>query len=110
MNMRWPPGVVMVPPWISTWLDRNESIRPGLVGYDATRTEKVRVERRWMIIARVAIAPGGICLPDLDHCIRNAAAILVHHAARDHDPLSQWRLCKMQGQVVVRPANRVVAV
>src|SRR5271166_3629949 len=108
--MRRPPGVVMVSPWISARLDGNEPVCASLVSDDAARTEKIRIERRRVIVSRMPITAGGICLPDLNQSVRHAAPILVDYAARYNDPLSDRRLRAMPRQVVIRLADRVVPI
>ena len=49
---------------------------PLVIGHAASRADKVRIQRRVVLIHRMAIATGGIGLPDFDQRIRTPAARL----------------------------------
>ena len=100
----------MVAPRIRAGLDRDEAIVALVVGEGAARAQEIRIERRRMIVARVAIASRRIGLPDLHQGMRHAAAVFIHHPAGHDDALALWRLGEMQRQVVIGLADRVVSV
>jgi hypothetical protein len=66
MDMRWPPGVVVIAPRVLARTDRHEAVAPFGIGQHAACTGEIRVERRVMLVDAVVVAPGGICLPDFD--------------------------------------------
>ena len=110
MNVRRTPGVGVVAPRIRARLDGDEAVIALAVGEDAARAQEIRIERRRMIVARVAIAARRIGLPDLHQRVRHAAAVFIQHPAGHDDALALRRLGKMQRQVVIGLADRVVAV
>ena len=62
-----------------------------------------------MPVDLVAVAAGGVGLPDLDQRPRDGAAVAVEEPAGDHDPLAQRLAGVLAGQVVVqarRPGRR----
>ena len=91
----------MVAPRIRTGLDGDKTIAADVIGDDAACAEKVRIKRRWMIVALVLIAPGGVGLPDFDQCIWHSPTVFVEDAPSDNDAFALWRLCKMLCEIVV---------
>src|SRR5215510_10605810 len=58
MNVGRTPRVVMVAPGVCAGLDRQETVIAFGIGEDASRTKKIGIERRGMVVARVAVASG----------------------------------------------------
>ena len=62
-----------------------------------------------MLVDLVAVAAGGVGLPDLDQRPRDGAAVAVEQPAGDHDPLAQRLAGVLAGQVVVVLGDPAVA-
>jgi len=58
--------VVGVAPRIGTGLDRQKPVLAALVGHGLSDPVEIRVERCVVLVDRVAIAAGGVALPQLD--------------------------------------------
>jgi len=71
MNMRRPPGIVMIAPWIFSRTNGHEAIASFGVGYDPPASREVWIERSIVLIDFVLIASGSVGLPDLDQSIRS---------------------------------------
>ena len=63
-------------------LDRDEAVAPLVVGDAAPDAGEVRVERRRVAVPAVAVAAGGVGLPDLDQRVAERPPVAVEHAAR----------------------------
>ena len=85
VDVRRPPGVVVVAPRIGAGLDRHELERAVGAGEAAPEPGEVRVQRRGVLVALVAVAAGGVALPDLHERVR----------ARAGRPASSTRPCTM---------------
>src|SRR5579864_2438406 len=82
MNVGRTPCILMVLPGIGARFDGNEAIAPTLISKGAAGAGKVRIQRRRMVIAIVAVAAGGIGLPNFNQCVRNWATIIIQDADR----------------------------
>src|SRR5262249_27583463 len=80
VDVRRPPGVGMILPWIRARPDGQEAVHAVCVGQAAADAEEVWVERPRPAIALVDVAPGGVGLPDLDQRVWDGAALRVEHA------------------------------
>src|SRR6185312_14356969 len=70
----------------------------------------IRIEGRWMLVADMDIAAAGIGLPDLDQCIRHAAAVFVDHMAMHDDALPERLAGMLPREIGVAVAHGLVAV
>ena len=60
-----------------------------------------------MAVDVVAVASGGVRLPDLDERIADRPAVLVEHASRDDDALAERLAAGLPGEIVVELADAV---
>ena len=109
MDVRGPPRVLVVAPWVRPGLDRDEAVAPVVVGEAATGAGEVRVERRRVPVDVMVVAARGVRLPDLDQRAAQRAAVLVEHAAADDDPLAERLARVLARQVVVELGDRIGA-
>src|SRR5436190_8408496 len=109
MHMRRPPRVVVIAPGIRAGLDRYEPVAAFAVGQDATDAGEIRIERRVVIVDRVAVAPGGIRLPHFDQRMRDRPGVLVEDTSRHDDPLAKRLAVVLSRQVAVGRLDVVVA-
>src|SRR5262249_59915542 len=91
MDVIGPPGIGMVAPGIGARFDRNEAVATLGIGEDAAGAVEIGIERRVVLVAVDLVAAGGIGLPDLDHGVRDGAAVLVDDAPGDDDALAHRR-------------------
>src|SRR6185369_2823703 len=61
-----------------------------------------------MIVHRMAIASGGIRLPDLDQGVPHGVSIVVDHASCDHDAFALRFIWMLSCEVAVGLRDRVV--
>src|SRR6187200_2099161 len=101
MNVRRPPGVVVVAPGVLPRADGHETVIPLSVGERAAGAGKVRIERRIVLVGTVRVAARSVRLPDLDQGMRNRLAVLIEHAAGDDDALADRRALVLARQVMV---------
>src|SRR5207247_10958671 len=66
VDVRRPPGVVVVAPRVRARLDGDEAVFAAVVGEASARTREVGVEWRRMFVARVEVPASGVRLLDLD--------------------------------------------
>ena len=99
--MRRPPRVVVVAPRIGARLDRDERERAVGAGQAAPEPGEVGVQRRRVLVALVAVAPGGVALPDLHQRLRHRPAAGLEHAPVDDDPLPERLAVVLAREVVV---------
>src|SRR5437773_1553947 len=106
MHVRGPPRVLVVLPWIRSRFDGDEPVASVGVSAASARPCEVRVERREMIIRGVCVPACRVRLPHLDQRVPDRGAVLVHHAARQDDPLPQWLSLVLACQVGIVRAHR----
>src|SRR5687767_7743112 len=101
MQMRRPPGVVMISPRIGAWLDRNKAIPPFTVGHRPATTGEIGIEWRIVLIDLVRIPPRGVGLPDFDQRVAYRASVLVEHAPGDEHALPQRSAGMLARQIAI---------
>src|SRR5207342_3657419 len=69
-----------------------------------------RIERRVVQVDAVAVAAGGVRLPDLDQLSAKRLPVRAEQTPRHDDPLAEWLACVLAGQVVVELADPALAV
>ena len=89
VDVRRPPGIVVIAPRIGAGLDGDEFVIAVLVGHGAAGAGEIRIERRRVLIDDMDVAAGGIGLPDFDQRIRHRARVLVEHMAVHDDALAE---------------------
>src|SRR5262249_48490817 len=109
MDVRRTPGVLVIPPWIRTRLDRDEAVAAVAVRETPAGAGEVRVERGGMLVDLVLVPPGRVRLPDLDERAGNGPAGLVEHAPVDDDALAERLAVVLSGQVAVGRRDSLVA-
>src|SRR5471030_1629325 len=109
MNVRRPPGIVVVLPRIGAGLDGDELVLAVVVGAGAAATGEVGIERRVMLVAGMMVATRRVALPDLQHRPRYRLAVLVEHAAMDHDAFAQRFADALPGEVVLQRIHPLAA-
>jgi hypothetical protein len=85
VDVRRPPGIVMVVPRVRTGLDGREGVPARVVGQAAAGAREVRVERRGVLVTLVHVPAGRVGLPDLHQLAPDRPAVTVQHAAAYHD-------------------------
>src|SRR5689334_19507812 len=110
MNMRRPPRVVVVQPWIRTGLDGYKTVDALLICNSAAGSGEVGIDWRRMLVLDMQVPSRGICLPDLDERVRNRPSIAVENAPRHNDSLTQRFSRMLPGQVVIVSPNALVAI
>src|SRR5438046_625674 len=106
MDVRRPPRVAMILPWIGAGLDRNEAIAAFGISQAAAGSAEVGVQWSGVLVILVEVAAGGIGLPDLHDRAPHRAAITVEHATRDDNALADRVPRVPAGQVVVELRKR----
>src|SRR3984957_12691382 len=94
MNVRRPPGVVMVAPGILARAYGHEAIAALRIGERMAATRKIRVQRSVVLVAFMQITPGRVRLPDLDQRISHGPSVFVQHSAAHHNAFPK-RLARM---------------
>ena len=64
--------------------------------------EKFGIERRVMGVDRVAVAPGGVRLPDLDELTPERPSVVAEHAAVDDDALPMGLAVVLSREIRIR--------
>src|SRR6516225_3434926 len=107
VDMRGPPIVRVVAPWIRSRLDRAEEVMAVLVGERTTAAPEVRIERRDIAVVRVPITAASVRLPDLDQRIPDRPRVLVEDITVHDDALAdrQAALRAIQDEIVVEGAQ-----
>ncbi len=106
VDVRGPPGVVVVAPRVGARLDRGERVVAVGVGEHPPAAGEVRVQRGRPVVAGVPVATGRVRLPDLDQRVRHRPPVRVQHASGDDDPLAECLAVVLTGQVVVHRPDR----
>src|SRR5918994_3077151 len=109
MDVRRPPGVVVVAPRILAGPDGDEAVASLGIGNGAPRAREVRIERRVVLIGLVRIAAGRIRLPDLDQRVPHRLAVLIEYPAADYDALADRRALVLAREIVVGRLHVVAA-
>ena len=109
VDVRRPPGVVVVAPRVGAGLDRQELVAAQAVGDHAAQPVEVRVQRRRAGVDDVPVAAGGVGLPHLDQGVGHRAAVAVEHPPVDEDPLAHRLAAVAQRQVGVLGLHPVLA-
>ena len=99
VDVRRPPGVVVVAPRVRARLDGRERVAAVVVGEAAADADEVRVERRRVLVALVDVAPGRVGLPDLDELVAYRPAVAVEDAPGHLHPLADRLAAVLDGQV-----------
>ena len=108
MDVRGPPCVVVVAPGVGAGLDGDELVAAVPVGHGPAAAGEVRVDRRGPGVPAVAVAPGGVRLPDLHQRVADRAAVGVEQPPGDGDPLADRHLVVLAREVVLdRPRAQV---
>src|SRR4030095_761270 len=63
VNVPRPPGIMIIPPRVGPWLDRNEFVASFPIRQRSPASAEIRIDRRVVLIQLVQVAPGGIGLP-----------------------------------------------
>src|ERR1700690_1805984 len=84
MNVRRPPGVVMVAPGIFAGADGHEAIATVRIGERMAGTREIGVQRSDVLVAFMQITPGRVRLPDLDQRISHGTSVFVYHSTAHH--------------------------
>ncbi len=77
MDVRRPPGVVMVLPGVCPGPDRGEPVPALAVGDRAAQPGEVRIQRRRPLVADVPVPAAGVGLPHFEQGARHRAAVRV---------------------------------
>eukprot|EP01022_Parablepharisma_sp_SALTPOND_P016942 TRINITY_DN2599_c0_g3_i6.p1 TRINITY_DN2599_c0_g3~~TRINITY_DN2599_c0_g3_i6.p1 ORF type:complete len:1173 (+),score=341.22 TRINITY_DN2599_c0_g3_i6:1282-4800(+) len=101
VDMRRAPGLVVVAPGIRAGLDADETIAAFVIGEHLAEAGEVGVQRGVVLVLLVEVAAGGVALPDFQQRIAHRLAVLVQHAAGDHDLFAQRFALALRGQVHV---------
>src|SRR5690625_47106 len=109
VDVRRPPRVRVVLPWVGTRAHGDEPVPPLGVGHGPPDTGEVGVQRRRPVVPDVAVSPGGVGLPDLDQGVRNGTTVLLEDAAMHDDPLPLRLVIVLAGEVVVELADAILA-
>src|SRR5680860_1129689 len=105
VDVRRPPGVVVVLPGVGAGPDRHEAVVALGVGQRAAHPGEVRVERGRPRVGDVAVASGRVGLPDLDERVGYGSAVGLEHLTGHDDPLAGGLGGVLAGQVVVELAD-----
>src|SRR5918996_6414754 len=111
MNVRRSPRVRMVQPGIGARLNRQEAIFTLLTGHAASGTDKIRVQRRIVLIHFMMVTAGCIRLPDLDQRVGYGSLVLVQHPPDDDKPLAHGFGARpgIAREITVSLLNRLMA-
>src|ERR1700722_6186706 len=94
MNVRRPPGVVMVAPGIFARANGHEAIAALRIGERMAAPRKIWVQRSDVLVAFMQITPGRVGLPYLNQRISHGASVFVQHSSAHHYAFSE-RLARM---------------
>src|ERR1700733_11606366 len=94
MNVRRPPGVVMVAPGVLARADGHEAIATLRIGERMAATREVWVQRSVVLVALMQITAGPVRLPDFDQRIPHGTSVFVYHSPAHHYAFPE-RLARM---------------
>jgi hypothetical protein len=94
-----PPGIVVIAPGVTSWLDRDEAVATFIIGESAAQTGEVRVERSIVLVQRMQVSPGGVRLPEFHQRAPNRPGIFIEHSSRDNDPFAHRRLLMLASEI-----------
>src|SRR5215469_6733419 len=100
----------MIPPRISARLDGDKPIAALCVGCSAARPGEIRIERRRVLLALVAIAAARVGLPDFYQCVGDRPPILVEHPSVHDDALADRLARMLAGEIVIAGTNALASV
>ena len=99
MNVRRPPGVVVIAPGVFTRPNSNEFVSPFGVRARMPAACEIGIEGSVVLIGCVKIAAGGVGLPNLDQCMRNGTIVLIKNFAGNDDVLPDRLAAVLVGQI-----------
>src|SRR6202158_4805140 len=91
MQVRGPPGVVVIAPRVRRGLDGDEAVGAVRAGQHAADAGEVGVEWRVVVVDVVTVAAGRVRLPELDQRIRDRLAVFVPPAAGGGEGVARRR-------------------
>src|SRR5215469_8570066 len=100
----------MIAPRISAGLDADEPVAALRVGRGAACPREIRIERRRVLLALVAVTTARIGLPDFHERVGDRPPILVEHAPVHDDTLADRLARMLAGEIVVAGTKAVVTV
>ncbi|CPR13583.1 hypothetical protein BN971_04895 [Mycobacterium bohemicum DSM 44277] len=109
VDVRRAPRVAVVTPRVRAGLDGQEAEGPVAPGEAAPGAGEVRIQGRRVRVALVAVAPGGVGLPDLDQLAGHRSARPVDQPSGDDDALPDRFSGMAGGEVGVAGMNVVAA-
>ena len=89
MNMSRSPGVGVVPPWVGSRPNRQESIPTGVVRQTTSHPKEVWIQRSRPLIPLVQVASRRVCLPDLQQHVGDGVPGVIQDPPGDDDPLPE---------------------
>ena len=110
VDMRRPPGVVVIAPGIGARLDGDELVIALRVGLHPAGPGKIRIERRRMLVDDMDVTAARVGLPQFDQHVRHAAAVFVEHMTVHDDAFAERFACGLDGEIVIVLAHRLMAV
>src|SRR5579863_1782663 len=99
MNVRRPPGVVMVAPGIFAGADGHEAIAALRIGERVTATCEIWVQWSVVLVAFMQITPGRVRLPDLDQRISHRPTVFVYHSPTHHNAFPERLAGMLLGKI-----------
>ena len=109
VDVRRPPGVGVIAPWVGAGPDGDEPV--GAVGLREapSRAREVGIERGGMLVQLVDVPPGRVGLPDLHELAGDRAAVQAEDPAGDDDPLTERLTRVLAGEIGVLGTDAGVA-
>jgi len=107
--VRRAPGILVVAPRVSSWLDGDKTVRALSVRQQPSAAREIWIEWRGMSIEVMVIAPGGVCLPQLDQRAANWMATIVDNFPAYDDAFAEWFACMLSRQIGISRADGIVA-
>lgn len=99
MDMRRPPGIVVITPRVGPGFDREKAVATVRSGEAATRAGEVGIQRRVVPISCVDIASRGVRLPDLHQLTCDRVPLAVENSTRHDDPFTDRLGSRARGEV-----------
>jgi len=109
MNVRGAPSVLVISPRICTRFDGDKPVRALIVRHQSSTAREIRIEWRGVIVEVMAIASGGICLPQLDQRAANWIAVFIDNVPAHDDSFAEGFARMLPRQIAIGRTNGIVA-
>ena len=110
MDVGGSPCVGMVAPRISARFDRDEFVIACGIGFCATGSGEIRIERRGVLIDNMNVTAARIGLPDFEQRMRHASPVFIANMAVHNNAFAEGFTLVLDREIVIALAHGLLTV